>query len=167
MEQRLSQEQVALLEQLYFLTRRLVINAEAWSSDRWQGIEPSAGPRHWALALESEFHHKVFEPNRQFLESAARTHERDPVRTCGLGNMIKLAESASLETRSLLGNLRGGEFLASPYNLANLKLVREHRNVIAHVRKGQVYSVATCSEFLRLIRRTGWIFQFLEAIQPR
>jgi hypothetical protein len=64
-EERLRLEHGDMFEKLHAITRSHVVDAELWSDDRMRNLGPSAGPRRWVLAVESEFHHKVFQPKVQ------------------------------------------------------------------------------------------------------
>lgn len=168
-KQRLRSEHSALLDQLHPLTEKLVVEAELWSDAYWRKVEPSAAPLRWALALEAKFHPKVFIPYERELgtvlgDRAPRRHQN-----CGLSQMIKLIKEAgsNIGVKTVLMTLQGGKRLASGETLNRLKTIRNHRNAIAHLGTGRVYTASQCSEFLREIRDNGWVFEFLTAIQPR
>lgn len=170
-EQRLRSEQRELLDELHHLTRKLLVEAELWSDPHWREVEPSAAPLRRALALESEFHHKVFLPHRRELETLLGDNAPGPKRTCGLSQMIELLEKAGSNTmgativREVLQTLHGGRRLASNETLRRLRTIRDHRNAIAHVRRGRPYTTVQCSEFLRIVRDSHWAFEFLTDIQ--
>lgn len=168
-KRRLLSEHGALLDQLHHLTKKLVVEAELWSDAHWREVEPPAAPLRWALALESEFHHKVFIPYRRELGTVLGDRAPRPQQTCGLSQMIELVEKAgsNVGVKIVLETLHGGERLASGGTLNRLKTIRDHRNAIAHVRTGKAYTAGQCSEFLRTIGEYGWVFEFLTAIQPK
>ena len=169
-QNRLENECGPLLDNLHPLTKKLLVEAELWSSDHWRNIEPWAAPLRWALAIESEFHERVFNPNRERIESALGDHAPRRDQVCGLGQIIeviKKAASNNIGLRIILGKMRDSDIFASQETLRKLRVVRKHRNQVSHVRGDGVYSVGNCCDFLREIREEGWVFKFLEALQPR
>ena len=145
------------------------MEAELWSSDHWRNIEPSAAPLRWALAIESEFHDKVFKPHRKHIQSALGAHAPRSGRACGIGQIAEVSEKAgsnNIGLKIMFAKIRGGDSLASSDTLAKLRIVCDHRNKIAHIREkeGRAYTVEQCHDFLREIRNMGWVFEFLEAL---
>jgi hypothetical protein len=47
-----------------------------------------------------------------------------------------------------------------------LRIVKEHRDQIAHITESGSYTNAQCGDFLRRIRNSGWMIEFLAAMQP-
>lgn len=58
------------------------------------------------------------------------------------------------------------KLLTVPDIVKTLNVIREHRDQIAHVTERGMYTQARCSEFVRRIRESGWIINFMQAIQP-
>lgn len=162
-----------LFQNLHETTRSLVIDADLWSKENLRAIEPAAGPRRWALAVEAEFHEKVFQPNRNALELALREgnpgSQLRPSQTCSIGQIDRLirisrrGDGAGATIRTVFDRLTGRLEFRAGGELDIPRILLEHRNQIAH----GSYTPAQCNEFLRVIRESGWVFRFLEAIQPR
>lgn len=166
-----------LLQNLHETTRSLVIGAELWSRANLRAIEPAAGPRRWALAVEAEFNAKVFQPNCDQLEPALREGSPDrrlkPNQSCSVRQINRLirissrGDMAGATVRAVLDRLLGGHELRAGARLDIPRILLEHRDQIAHVTDRGSYSPAHCNEFLRDVREDGWVFRFLKAIQPR
>lgn len=168
-KERLKIESGDTFDSLHPSTRNLVIDAELWSDDRMRNLEPTAGPRRWALAVEAEFHHKVYEPHRNELASALGRFPK----TCGprdISDLIKHSSSGLLAGRVIsrvFERLLGRGALASVANLDALEVICEHRKQIAHhdTTLGS-YTFERCNAFMREIRESEWVFTFLSSLQP-
>jgi hypothetical protein len=166
-EERLRLEIGDKFEKLHPLTKGYIVDAELWSDDRMRNLEPSAGPRRWALAIEAEFHHKVYETHRNELASALG---RSP-KTCGprdISDLIKHSSSGILAGRVIKKVFErfGRGTLTSIANLDALEVICEHRNQIAHDATRGPYTLKRCNAFMREIRESEWIFTFLSSLQP-
>lgn len=167
-EERLRLEFGDTFEKLHAITRNYVVDAELWSNDRMRNLEPTAGPRRWALAIEAEFHHKVYEPHRNELASALGRS----IKTCGprdISDLIKHSSSGLLAGRVIsrvFERLFGRGTLASVANLDALEVLSEHRNQIAHVARLGPYTLERCNAFMKEIRESEWIFTFLSSLKP-
>lgn len=167
-EERLRLEIGDTFEKLHPLTKGYIVDAELWSDDRMRNLEPSAGPRRWALAVEAEFHHKVYEPHRNELASALGRS----LKTCGprdISDLIKYSSSGLFAGRVIsrvFERLFGRGTLTSIANLDALEVVSEHRNQIAHVATLGPYTFERCNAFMKEIRESEWIFTFLSLLQP-
>ena len=176
-ERRLRSEYVPLFQNLHETTRNLVIDAELWSKPNLRQIEPAASPRRWALAIEAEFHEKVFQPNRPILESALSggnpNRRLRQGRSCSVGQiacLIERSREGSMGSAAILGvfdRTRGGPDFAQGRRLDLPQALLDHRDQIAHVTERGSYTPAHCNEFLRVVCESGWAFRFLQAIQPR
>ncbi len=172
-EQRLRTEVGPLIDGIHSATRNHIIDAEVWSHSRLQDTEPTISPRRFALAIEAEFHYKVFEPNRIVLEPALRspTHRAPRVEhCCDLGQILHLVRLSNhvLPVKGIFSRLNGGPGLTIVPNTCDvLDLVRTHRNQFSHSGSGGLYSKEKCGEFLKTVKASGWIFSFLSALQPR
>ncbi len=176
-ERRLRSDYGPLFQNLHETTRSLVIDAELWSKANLRDIEPAAGPLRWAKAVEAEFNAKVFQPNRDKLELAlqegrpAQRSQRAP--SCGIGEIGFLIRISGRDgrtgatIRTAFERLVGGHELQTCRDLAIPWILLEHRNQIAHAQDRGSYTPTLCTEFLRSVRESGWVFRFLEAIQPR
>ena len=168
-----SEERSGLIEKLHAATKSHMIDAEVWSHPRLRHIEPGIAPNRFALAIESEFHYKVFEPHRIVLTPALNSPNHKAPRSgqcCNLGQiqmLITLSNHNPL-VKAVFSKLSGHPGLTDvPEALDVLGKVRLHRNDLAHAGSGGHYSNDRCNEFLRLVRETRWIFRFLSAIQSR
>jgi hypothetical protein len=176
-ERCLRSEHGALFQNLHEATRILVIDAELWSRPTLRVIEPTAGPRRWALAVEAEFNAKVFQPNRNQLEAALKEgnpqRQLRPGQSCSVGQinrLIKISRQggmAGATVCTVFERLRGVDEPRTGEELNIPKILLEHRDQIAHATDGGSYSPSHCNEFLRDVRESGWVFRFLKAIQPR
>lgn len=149
-------------------TRKHVIEAELWSQGQLKGIDPIAAPLHWALAIESEFHHKLYSPNEEALGKLLGDLRPKPGRACGVGQISKLIEvsgsspikKAIVETKiSAWRNL-----ISVPDLLKRLKQISKDRNQIAHVASEGPYTKENSVEFVKHVRNSGWIFRFLSSL---
>jgi len=167
----------ALFQSLQETTKSLLIDAELWSNANLRDIESAAGPRRWVLAVEAEFNAKVFQPNRDNLEPALREGSPDRQmrknQSCSIGQidrLIKLSRQGNLlgaTVRAVFDRLLGGHELQAGRDLDIPRILLDHRNQIAHVTERGPYTPALCTEFLRDVRESGWLFRFLKAIQLR
>lgn len=166
-KQRLFNEHGSLLNGLHPPTVKLIIEAEVWSHFRVLGLDPSAAPLCWTLAIEAEFHSKVFRPYRQILENAFDTPPKKH-QSCSIGQILHL-----------IGNYESKPFMRSEYirsgaptdfiseeNRNITKIINEHREQFAHITQKGIYTSNRCKEFLRIVRDSGWIFRFLKSLQP-
>jgi hypothetical protein len=155
-------------DNLHPSTRNLVIDAELWSDGRMQNLEPSAGPLRWALSIESEFHHKVYGPNKEVLRGLFSEKERPkPEYTCGLGQIVILIKSGSNQmSRTMLEKkLPGWHRLLSVSGLVTmLERIGRDRKQIVHVSSKGTYTKESSSEFVRDVRKSGWVFEFLSSL---
>ena len=156
---------------LHDATRKLVIEAELWSQGQLKGIDPIAAPLHWALAIESEFHHRVYEARKHRLDGILGEARRPKGRrTCGIGHMLVLVKETCSDPikRPLVEREIPAwrKLLAVPHIVEKLNVIKEHRDQIAHDTERGMYTQARCSEFVRQIRESGWIIKFMQAIQP-
>ena len=167
-EERLRLERGDTFESLHAITKSHIVDAELWSDDRMRNLEPSAGPRRWALAVEAEFHHKVYEPHRNELASALGRS----LKTCGprdISDLIKYSSSGLFAGRVIsrvFERLFGRGTLTSVANLDALEVICEHRKQIAHVTTLGPYTFERCNAFMKEIRESEWIFTFLSSLQP-
>jgi hypothetical protein len=114
----------------------------------------------------------VFKPHRKDIQNALGDHAPRYDRPCGIGQITEVSKKANLNNiglKVMFEKFRGGDSLVSSDTLAKLRIVGKGRNEIAHIREreGMAYTVKQCHTFLREIRETGWMFEFLEAMQPR
>jgi hypothetical protein len=158
------------IDRLHSSTKSLVIDAELWSDPRMQSLEPFAGPLRWALAIESEFHHKIYSPNREVLGNLLGEERPKIEQTCGLGQIIKLIKSGSNQiSRTMLEKKLPvwHEFVSVSDLGTMLKRISDDRNQIAHASSKGTYTKKNSSEFVRVVRKSGWIFQFLSSMTIR
>ena len=166
-EERLRLEFGDTFEKLHAITKSHIVDAELWSDDRMRNLEPSAGPRRWALAIEAEFHYKVYELHRNELAYALGRS----LKTCGprdISDLIKHSSSGLLAGRVIkkIFERFGHGTLASVANLDALEVICEHRKQIAHVTTLGPYTLERCTAFMKEIRESEWIFTFLSSLQP-
>ena len=166
---KLKYEQALLFDDLHDRTKEFVVEAELWGNNHWINISPWIAPLCWAKAIESEFHHKVFMHNRPQIENLLGDDAPRPKQVCGLGHIIKVIRNAgsNVGLKCLFAEMRGSQFLASLDTFAKLDRVRDDRNRIAHISERKPYTLKESSDFLRKIRETNWVFEFLDALQPR
>jgi hypothetical protein len=174
-EERLRLEHGNTFEKLHPITRSHVVDAELWSDNPMRNLEPSAGPRRWVLAIESEFHHKVFQPNRVVLERALQGDKPQGLlrsdQSCSIGQIARLVKKAdsgqpadALVT-AVFRNLRGGQkFADAQLNIP--EVVTSHRARFSHVTDPGPYTQAECDDFIRKVRDSEWVYQFLQALRP-
>lgn len=163
-----------LLDRLHGRTKYLIVEAELWSKDHWRNVMPSVAPLLWAQVIESEFHQKVYRLHKE-KGLQAILEDRAPKRdqTCRLGPMIEILTKAGASNnpglKIILNGVHDGSSLTSSETIRKLKILFDHRNNVAHVREKEekAYTSNQCSDFLKEIRETGWVFKFLEALQPR
>ena len=174
-EERLRLEFGDTFEKLHAITKSHIVDAELWSDDRMRNLEPSAGPRRWVLAVESEFHHKVFQPNRVVLERALQGNRPEsllrPEQSCSIGQIALLVKKAgsgrpayALIT-AVFRKLRGRQKFADA-QLDIPEVVPTHRARFAHVTEGGTYTQEECNDFMKKVRDSEWVYQFLLALQP-
>jgi hypothetical protein len=157
-----------LVDNLHHNTKRILIQAEVVSTETIRKVDPSAAPLCWSLAIESEFHHRVYEANKSRLDGMlGKARGR---KTCGIGQIFELVEKTCSDPikRPLIEREIPAwrRLLAIPDISGMLNVIKEHRNQIAHVTERGMYPLARCNEFVRRIRASGWIIEFLKAIQP-
>jgi len=158
-------------EKLHPTTRGYLVDAELWSDDRMQSIEPLAGPLRWALAIEAEFLHKVYAPHKKEV-AAALGRSASPPKSCGprdISNLLKQSLSRELVgtvISKVFKGLTGNSALASIANLDALEVICEHRNQIAHVTTSGPYNLERCRALTKIIKESDWIYTFLASLQP-
>jgi len=160
-----------LITELHDDTKRCLVQAEVMSAASIRHIDPSAAPLCWSLAIESEFHHKVYEARKHRLDGIlGETRRPKGRRTCGIGQMLVLVKETYSDPikRPLVEREIPAwqKLLAVPDIVETLNVIKEHRDQIAHVTERGMYTQARCSEFVRRIRESGWIIKFMQAIQP-
>lgn len=166
--ERLTLEFGATFGNLHPLTRNLVIDAELWSDVRMQKIEPSTGPLRWALAIESEFHHKIYNPNQEVLGNLLGELRPKHGKTCGVGQINKLIEVSGSNpikkafVEKKISNWRN--LVSVPDLVRNLKEISKDRNRIAHVDPEGSYTKENSVEFVEHFRNSGWIFRFFSSL---
>ena len=154
-------------EDLHDVTKEFVVGAELWGNKHWININPWIAPLRWAQAIESEFHHKVFKPNRRQIKELLVD---DKLRECTLGQIMKVLKKEVSDVgllSEILATMRNSEFLTSEDTLDKLDVVRVDRNRVAHGSKKKTYTLEDGHDFLRNIRETNWMFKFLDALQPK
>jgi hypothetical protein len=162
-------------DKLHAATRIHLIDAELWSEGHMRRDEPTAGPRRWVLAIESEFHYKVFKPNREILERALQGNRPEsplrPEQSCSIGQIAGLVKKAGSGrptdklVAAVFGRLRGHrKFVSGQLNIP--EVAPKHREKFAHVKEEGPYAQDDCDDFIRQVRASGWIYQFLLALQP-
>lgn len=158
----------SLFEQLHDGTRRCAIEAEFMSGVSMRSIDPSAAPRCWSLVIESEFHRKVFLPNR-----VLRDFIKPPLResqSCSIGSILCLMRKSREESavRLVFDGLQGGSEIGCRERFMHIfdSIVREHRNRIAHAGDARRYTLKECEDFLKSVRDSRWIIELLSAFQP-
>ncbi|TKS63446.1 MAG: hypothetical protein EWM73_01439 [Nitrospira sp.] len=160
-----------LITKLHDDTKRCLVQAEVMSAVSIRHIDPSAAPLCWSLAIESEFHHRVYEVRKHRLDGIlGETRRPKGRRTCGIGQMLVLVKETCSDPikRPLVEREIPAwrKLLAVPDIVETLNVIKEHRDQIAHVTERGMYTQARCSEFVRRIRESGWIINFMQAIQP-
>jgi hypothetical protein len=151
-----------MFDNLHPLTRNLVIDAELWSDGRMQNLEPSTGPLRWALAIESEFHHKIYNPNQEVLGNLLGELHPKHGKTCGVGQISKLIEiSRSSVEEPVPGWYR---LLSVPDLVKTLRGISRDRNQMVHVSSEGPYTKENSVEFVEHVRNSGWIFRFLSSL---
>jgi len=160
--ERLTLEFGATFGNLHPLTRNLIIDAELWSDVRMQNIEPSTGPLRWALAIESEFHHKIYNTNQDVLGKLLGDFRPKPGQTCGVGQINKLIEVSGPSAEE---PVPGWNKLLSVPNLVKiLRGISRDRKQIVHVSSEGPYTKGNSVEFVEQVRNSGWIFRFLSSL---
>jgi|CXWL01.1.fsa_nt_gi hypothetical protein len=159
-----------LVAKLHDDTKRILIRAEVVSTEAVRKIDPSAAPLCWSLAIEAEFHRKVYERNKDRLDSILGDKRPKHKQTCGIGQILLLVEKTIGDSlrRPLIERevALWRSLLAVPHILEILTLVKEHRNQIAHVAERGIYTLGRSTEFVKEVRETGWLAKFLSALQP-
>lgn len=158
----------SLFARLHDTTRKHVIEAELWSRGQPKGIDPIAAPLHWALAIESEFHHKIFSPNQEVLGNLLGEFRPKHGKTCGVGQISKLIEvtgSSPIRKAIVEKKISAWRNLVSVPDLVKiLKEISKDRNRIAHVSSEGPYTKENSVEFVEHFRNSGWIFRFLSSL---
>ena len=170
-ESRLQIEIGSVFDRLHNSTKRRIVDAELWSDDRMLNLAPILGPLFWAQVIESEFHHKVYGPNKEVLEGCILEKERPkPEQICGLGQIINLIISGSKQNSKpfLEKKLPVWHQLLSVSRLVpRLEGIRHDRNQIAHASSQGTYTKESSSKFVRDVRKSGWVFKFLSSLTVR
>lgn len=163
-----------LLDSLHLATQKLVVDAELWSHPRLMSLEPTAAPRHLTLAIEAEFHYKVIEPRRPSVKSALDKFigKGKPLKdnhSCSPGQILHLIKESGSNplARAVLGSIREWWDNGREESEEALSLVAQHRERLFHVSSGGAYSPEDCVEFLHAVHASGWVFRFLQTVQPR
>jgi hypothetical protein len=130
----------SLLDSLEKTTRDYVIEAELWSRANLRELEPTAAPRRWILAIESEFHHKVFERDRNILEKYLQGNRQEsplrPGQSCSIGQVALLVRKAGSRMdkdkllQAVFRRLQGSQEFTRSANLGIPNEVVEHRKQI-------------------------------------
>lgn len=168
--ERLRLEMMQAFDKLHAFTTSHLIDAELWSQYHMRQDEPAAGPRRWALAVEAEFHHKVYATNRKRLdEILGETRRPKGRRTCGIGQVLALVEETAAHPirRPLIEREIPVwcKLLAVRDIVGTLRIIKKHRDQIAHITDEGIYTQAQCNEFVRKVRESGWIVEFLSSLQ--
>ena len=139
-KQHLYVQHESLLDSLEKTTRDYVIEAELWSRANLRELEPTAGPRRWILAIESEFHHKVFERDRNILEKYWQGNRQEsplrPGQSCSIGQVALLVRKAGSRMdkdkllQAVFRRLQGSQEFTRSANLGIPNEVVEHRKQI-------------------------------------
>ena len=120
---------------LHDTTRKLAIEAELWSQGRLKGIDPIAAPLRWTLAIESEFHYKIYNTNQEVLGKLLGDFRPNPGRTCGVGQirkLIEISDSSPIKKAIVEKQVPAWRKLLSVPDLVKiLKQISEDRNQIA------------------------------------
>src|SRR5690349_12857770 len=150
--------------------RQILIRAEEVSTEIVRKIDPAAAPLCWSLAIEAEFHRKVYERNKDPLDLILDDKRPRRGQTCGIGQIVLLVEKTISDSmkRPLVEKQIAlwRKLLEVPRILEMLALVQEHRNQIAHVAKRGIYTLGRSNEFVKGLRESGWLAEFLSALQP-
>lgn len=159
-----------LVAELHDDTKRILVQAELVSTETVRKIDPSAAPLCWALAVESEFHHKVYRRNKDRLDSILGERRPRSKQTCGIGHIALLVEKTISDPlkRPLVEKAIAPwrKLLSVHHILEILTLIQEHRNQIAHVVERGIYTLERSNEFVKRVRESGWLTEFLSALQP-
>lgn len=155
-----------LATKLHLATERCLSRAEFLSSASIRRIDPSPAPLCWSLAIESEFHHKLYLVKRDRLDGILNDKRPKYGQCCGIGQIHMLVEETR-DDRRIKEQIPAWGRLLTVRNVAGiLKMIKMHRNQIAHVSKSGPYTSAQCDEFLGKVRESGWIIEFLTSLQP-
>ena len=160
-----------LVANLHDDTKQILIKAEVVGTEIVRKIDPSAAPLCWALALEAEFHYKVYERNKDQLDLILGSERPGRRQTCGVGRISLLVDktiSDRLKRPLIEKQIAVWQRLLSVPNIHEmLALITEHRNQIAHidVAKRGIYTLERSNEFVKQVRESGWIAAFLSALQ--
>ena len=159
-----------LVAKLHDDTERILIRAEVVSAETVRKIDPAAAPLCWSLAVEAEFHHKVYERNKDRLDLILDDKRPRCGQTCGIGQislLVKKTISDPLKRPLIEKEIAPWKRLLSvPHILEMLVLIQEHRNQIAHVAERGIYTLRRSNEFVKQVRESGWLAEFLSALQP-
>ena len=168
-KKRLRREIGPLFAVLHDTTRKHVIEAELWGQGQLKGIDPIDAPLHWALAIESEFHYKIYNPNQEVLGKLLGEFRPKPGRTCGVGQISKLIEVSGSNPDNKTNNVEKTipawhNLVLVPDHVRILKGISLDRNQIAHVSSEGPYTKESSLEFVKHVRNSGWIFKFLSSL---
>ncbi|OQW33842.1 MAG: hypothetical protein A4E20_12350 [Nitrospira sp. SG-bin2] len=161
-----------LVANLHDDTKQILIRAEIVGTEIVRKIDPSAAPLCWTLALEAEFYHKVYERNKDRLDVILGSEAPGRRQTCGIGKILLLVDKTISDPlrRPLIEKQIAvwSRLLSVPHIHKMLALITEHRNQIAHVdvAKRGIYTLGHSNEFVRKVRESGWIVEFLSSLQP-
>ena len=167
-ESRLQIEIGSVFDRLHDSTKRRIVDAELWSDDRMLNLEPLLGPLFWAQVIESEFHHKVYGPNKEVLGGLLVEKERE--QTCGLGQIVNLIRSGSKQNSKTILEKKlpvWHQLLSVSGLVPMLERIRRDRNQIAHASSQGTYTKESSSKFVRDVRKSGWVFKFLSSLTVR
>ncbi len=148
-------------------TERCLIQAELMSTSNMRKIDASAAPLCWALAIESEFHHKVFATNGgKLARLLGIKRSSGPGMTASFREIITMLQKDAIDRTLIEKEVPTWcNVLAVPAIVENLRLVQNHRNQIAHIKNVGPYSTSRCEEFIEQIRDSGWICKLLSSLQ--
>lgn len=142
-----------LITKLHAVTKRFLVQAELMSTASVRHIDPSAAPLRWVLAIESEFHHKLYEGNRHRLERILGEKPAKPGKSCSIGQihvLVKKIGGDRLKRPQIEAAIPAWRRLLAVRDvIAILELAQQHRNQIAHVTKLGPYTQVRCDEFLK------------------
>jgi hypothetical protein len=169
---RLRGEHGHLLDSLHAVTQKLVVDAELWSVPRLMSLEPTAAPRHWTLAIETEFHYRVVEPRKPLMKPVLEELFHKCLKdnhSCSPGEILHLIRKSRSNPliKAVLPNMYERWVRGREQSEEALGIVVEHRKRLVHAGAGGVYGPEDCAQFLHTVHASGWVFQFLQAVQPR
>lgn len=151
-------------------TERYLVKAELFGAPSVRCIEPVA-PFFWALAIESEFHQKIYRNNQKMIDEVLDEGRREKRsrKSCGISEIgTFISKTTTCLRRPIMEKIipAWGKVIRVREIVSILRTIQEDRNQIVHATASGPYTKAQCDRFISRIRDSGWLVEFMSSLQP-